>query len=166
MAVTNEKSTQVTNEDATPRVNNPAYEAGNPVRYRYFTFTQGAAAGDATSTALLCRIPAGQGHILPAMSRVSHSAFGAARTLDVGIEAHTNRDLTTAVAKVADNILDGLDVSAAGASDMGSGTNADGASIPYDVSDVEGVDILATVNVDTIPAAATLTGWIAYVPNQ
>ena len=168
MAITNEKSTQVTNQDANPQIKNPKFQMNGDQKYMFFNFTQGAAAGDAGSTALLVRIPGGQGHILPVMSHIEHSAFGAARTLDVGIAAHTDRS-GAAVAAVADNIDDGRDVSGAGSGFMGTGTNGK-QFIAYDIGATKGqvaqADVLATVNVDTIPAAATLTGWITYVPNE
>lgn len=166
MAVTNEKSAQVTNQDANPPSMNPAYDSGGKVKIQMCEFTQGAAAGDATSTMLLCRIPAGQGRILKKLSVLTWSAFGASRTLDVGYSAHTKRD-GTAVSAGVDILEDGRDVSAAGGAGvvLGAGTNADDAVV-FTYDSKAPIDILATVAGGTIPAAATITGWIAYVPNE
>lgn len=168
MAVTNEKSTQVTNQDATPQVKNAKFEEGGMVKYLFFSFTQGVAAGDAGSTATLCRIPGGQGKVLPKLSHIAWAAFGAARTLDVGIAAHTKRDGTTQSAQ-SDVIDDGRDVSSAGNGLMGAGTNG-AQSVAYDIGGTTGqvarADVVATVAGGTIPAGTTLTGWIAYVPNE
>lgn len=168
MAVTNEKSTQVSNEDANPQVKNDKFESNGDIKYLFFSFTQGAAAGDAGSTATLVRIMGGQGKVLPVLSHLKRDAFGAARTLDVGIAAHVDRTGAT-VAAVVDNILDGLDVSAAGSAFMGTGTNAQ-QSIAYDIGGTPGsparADVVATVGGGTIPAGTKLDGWIAYVPNE
>lgn len=162
MAVTNEKSTQVSNQDATPVTGNPSHEVYSKLKIFRFKHTQGANAGDAGSDAILARIPAGQGFILKQLSVISWTAFGAARTLDIGYKAHTKRD-GTAVPAGLDILEDGRDVSAANVKGvvMGTGTNAD--DLPYYEYDSKApIDIVATVAGGTWPAGAIVEGWIAY----
>lgn len=164
MAVTTEKSTQVTNMEASPPVHLKPSDLRGRVRVARFQFTQGAAAGDATSTADLVKIQGGsQGlTILKSMSRVVCSAFGASRVLDIGHTGYTNQD-GTAVAADADILLDGADVSAIANLPLGVGTNALGTDDAFDVDSVGEVTIQAVVAGGTIPAGATLNGEIFYV---
>jgi len=111
MTVTAEKSTQVTNMEAAPPVKLNAGELHGRMRIARFTFTQGAAAGDANSTADLVKLPPGKNiTLLKNLSRFVCSAFGASRVLDIGHTGYANID-GTAVAAAADVILDGADVS-------------------------------------------------------
>jgi hypothetical protein len=159
MAVTTEKSEQINNASAFPPVANPVHDVGGRVRFRYFKFTQGAAAGDANSLADLVTLPQGTLRVYPWLSRLKRTAFGAARTLDVGITAHKDIDMVS-VAAVVDSILDGLDVSAAGAAAMGTGTNAQDSIL---VKNGDGkATVQAKVLGDTIPAGAVLEGVVAY----
>lgn len=158
MAVTNEVSDQIANTTAVPGVKNKSYDLSK-VRFAYFTFTQGAAAGDAASTVGLAKIPAGRKVVLPHLSRLKRSAFGAARVLDIGHTGWTKKD-GAAQAAAADVLLDGLDVSGAGAAVMGTGTNAVERLV---IESKAGTTIQAVVAGGTIPAAATLEGYIAYL---
>ncbi len=166
MAVTTEKSLQLTNRDGSasaPPVPNKVYEVGGTWRWSKYDFTQGALAGDANSTMDLVKIPAGTSMIVKTLSRLKRSAFGAARTLNIGHTGYTKTD-GTVVAAAADVIEDGLDVSAAGQSFLGVGTNA--ATLETFEIDAKGeLLIQAIVLGGTIPAAATLNGWICFVHN-
>ena len=162
MAVTTEKSTQVSNADALPPIENPSYLVGGKLRYHYFIHTQGAAAGDDGSSATVARIPSGQGVIFKQLSLIRFTAFGASRVMDIGYAAHTKRD-GTAVSAGADLIEDGRDVSAANAKGvlLGTGTNADDS--PLFVYDSKApIDIVAKVTGGTWPAGAVIEGWIVY----
>lgn len=166
MAVTTEKSTQVTNQDATPAVMNPYFEDGASVRYLYFKHTQGSSAGDDGSSAILTRIPAGQGHILKQLSFCRFTAFGSSRTLDIGLAAYTERD-SDSVSAQTDVLEDGRDISSANAKGvaLGTGTNAASALLlTYDSK--APIDVKAIVAGGTWPAGAVLEGWIACVPNK
>lgn len=121
MAVTNEKSTQVTNLTASPVVLPPADEYMGRVRYALGQFVQGAAIGDANSTIDLVQVPPGA-RICP-QSQIFTDALLTGRTLDVGHTAHTQAD-GTAVAAAVDKFIDGLDVSSAVLNaPFGTGTN-------------------------------------------
>jgi hypothetical protein len=167
MAITNEKSVQVSNADATPIVDNPAYEIQAKLKLMFFKHTQGSAAGDTGSTILLGRIPAGQGYIVKAMSRVGFTAYGAGRVLDIGYAAHTKRD-GTAVAAGSDVIADGIDVSAANLAGVALGTGTNAATSQYFKYDSKTpIDIVATLQAGaTIPSGTVTEGWIAYTSND
>ena len=163
MAVTTEKSDQVTNQDALPVVKLNTNELGGRIRIARFSFTQGAAAGDATSTQDLIKLPPGKTvTILKSMSRIVCSAFGASRLLDIGHTGFTNND-GTAVAAAADVLMDGQDVSAAALIKMGLGTNAFTADDAFTYDARQAITIQAVVAGGTIPAGATINGYIAYV---
>ena len=161
MAVTDQDSTQVTTLESTGNVQKldaAAYQ-GTCVDLP-FDFTQGAAAGDATSTVDLCILPPGDYLFLGPRSWVVFSAFGAARTLDIGWRAYTAPD-GTAVAVSAGGINAAIDVSAAGILSGLGGALANSTGRKKLFSSKTGVKLFATVNVSTIPAAATLSGSIS-----
>jgi hypothetical protein len=113
MAVTNEKSAEFSNMSAFPPSNNPVHSWHGRMRIAYFKFTQGAAAGDANSTAELVRLPQGSVRVIGHLSKIAFSAFGAARTLDIGTRAYKDLD-GVAVAEAAQAFASAVDVSAAG----------------------------------------------------
>lgn len=160
MAVTNQKSTEYTNQSATPPTVMDTTQLHGVVRFAKVTFTQDGA-GDATSTVGLVELPAGRVRLIGDMSYLRISAFGASRTLDIGWAAYTDIDGAAVVAD-ADGLDDGLDVSAASAINLGSATaTTDGDT--YKFESQSGVVINATVLGGTIPDAATIKGYIAYV---
>ena len=161
MAATAEKSTQVSNASATPPVKNPAYNEGGDLKVFYFDFTQGAAAGDAGSTADLLSMPPGKYRILLDQSCISCSAFGASRVLDVGYTAYTNYD-GTAVSADLDAFVTDADISAVATIALTEALSA-GADRTYFVDSKEGFTLKATVAGGTIPASATLTGYVVIV---
>jgi hypothetical protein len=161
MAVTAEKSTQVSNGESKPAIMNPSHEWDGKYRIRYFEHVQ-SVAGDAGSTVDLVKLPAGKVRVLRAESKLWASAFGAARTLDVGYLAHTKDDgFKTPVAAVVDHFIDGLDVSAATNATL---FNQDDVTIPTSLFESEdGVTIQAIVAGGTIPLNATLKGYVAFI---
>lgn len=161
MAVTAQKSTQETNRTATPPVKAAGNEFNGRVGIAYFSHTQ-AGAGDVNSTVNLITLPPGKIRLLKTGSKLVCSAFGVARTLDIGYLAHTKQD-GTAVAASQDTILDGADVSAAASKECGAGTNALGTDPTILFDSKEGVTLQAKVLGDTIPDGATLKGYFLYV---
>ena len=161
MAVTTQKSTQETNRTSSPPVKNQPYDESPKKRILYFSHTQ-VGAGDATSTVDLVSLPAGKVRLLKREVHLVCSAFGVARTLDIGYTAHTQPD-GTAVVAAADVILDGADVSALANLQGGVGTNALTADPTILFNSKSGVLIQAVVAGGTIPDAATLSGWVTYV---
>ncbi len=165
MAVTNEKSDQVTNQDATPPTMNPAYFSGAKLRVQYFKHTQ-SVAGDDGSSVTLCRIPAGQGVIFKQLSLIRWTAFGSSRVMDIGYAAYTERD-GDAVSAGADIFEDGRDVSSANLKGviLGTGTNAD--DLPMYIYDSKApIDVKALVTGGTWPLNAVVEGWICYASNE
>lgn len=157
MALTAEKSTQVAASDAPGTILMPA-DMGAKLRFKYFTFTQGAAAGDANSTVDLCELPAGKVRIFGGLSRVSTSAFGASRVLDVGHTGFTQPD-GTAVAAAEAALHSAADISAAGGFAPADETGNDQTFVYHSRTRVL---IRAKCEGGTIPIAATIEGFIVY----
>jgi hypothetical protein len=163
MAVTNETTPEF--KDVTdPRTNGGVSSVYfRDLQYIPFNFTQGAAAGDATSTMDLVYLQRGRYVILPKLSLIRWSAFGASRTLDVGITAHTD-EAGAAVAASLARFDDDVDVSAAGSAALGSDlAAADFSGVYLNIggsTNTDGAIIRATVAGGTIPAAATLVGYL------
>lgn len=158
MAVTTETSDQIDNVNAKPPVMNPACQGGGVSDNLVFNFTQGAAAGDAGSTADLVQLPPGLVRVFLSNSHIEWTAFGAARVLDIGYAAYVQPDGTAVVAD--DNAFDdNIDVSSAGNAALGSDVAAlSGKMMEFNSRD--GVTLFATVAGGTIPAAAGLHGWV------
>jgi hypothetical protein len=156
MAVTTESSTEYAQKTA-PTIAGTLYpdQDDGVLRMDYFSFTQGAAAGDANSLVNLVSIPAGRVRIIGHLSFIRFAAFGASRTLDIGTMAYSEPD-GDAVVAVVDNLLDGADVATAGTSVFTKNTSVL-------VNSVAGVGIQAKVLGGTIPAGTVMTGVIAYV---
>lgn len=157
MAVTNLNSTQYALQVG------PGTEIDHPyhgrVKCMTFEFAQGAVAGDATSTATLIRLPAGKIMILTKLSQIEFSAFGASRTLDVGYAAYTNLS-ATAVAAAPAYLASAVDVSSAGSMLLNESTTP---TMSQYIETRDGLVLNATVAGGTIPAAATIKGYILYV---
>ena len=161
MAVTTEYSTEYLKK-TDPRTY--GYLSTNdqqiPMFMQPFTFTQGAAAGDANSLQYLWQFPPGRIVFFPKLSFYQWAAFGASRVLDIGHAAYTNESGTT-VAASANRFDDNVDVSSAGSALMGSDqVIADAPGIEF-VS-TSGVDIYATVTGGTIPAGTVISGYLVY----
>lgn len=157
MAVTTQKSDQITATETLPIVNAEQADVGGKVRTRRFTFTQ-SGAGDATSTVELCKLPAGRIRILLSTSIIANSAFGSSRVLDIGYRAHTNID-GTAVVESATAIKDDLSVASAATNTMAATA---GAEPTLSLNSRSGVTLFATVAGGTIPDGATLKGYVQF----
>lgn len=157
MAVLALKSTEVTKADAKLSENRQEWPAeGGKIRLAHFTVPALAALADIGSTIRLCHLPPGRVRILPSLSRFSCSAYGAARTLSFGIEAYVASDGKTAVAAIANDLANAIDVSAAlSAAVLGT-------TIKKDYFSAKGIDVNCTNAGGTIPAGGTLEGFIAY----
>jgi hypothetical protein len=138
----------------------PVNDSGK-MRFQFFTLPAVAVDGDATTTIDLCDLPPGEIRILPSMSRIATSAFGASRVLDVGHRAYVKFDqtyqTTITEAESANAFINDLDVSGAVADTKWSTT------LKYDLYSKQGVRIFATVAGGTIPVAATINGYVAYI---
>jgi hypothetical protein len=146
----------------TDGVRKPAYDDHSKVRFQYFEIAPVAVAGDANTTIDLCELPPGPVRVLPWMSRIKTSAFGSSRTLDIGHRAYQVKDPVAGVyTEEAENetaFVAAKDVSSAVANDAWSAT-----VLKYDIYSKAGVMIFAKVEGGTIPVAATLSGFVAYL---
>lgn len=129
------------------------------LRFMYSSVVVPAAgAYAANDTIILGRLPPGRKRILPTLSRISTSAWGAARTLDIGHKKYVKSNTPyTEEADDVDAFLDGLDVSAA--------VNAAvlAATIKFDMFSTTEVTVYATILGGTMPVAATLQLLLAYI---
>ena len=126
------------------------------VRLQYFKLAPVTEAGDANTTLELCTLPPGAVRIIPEMSRLQKSAWGAARVLKIGHKEYIKGDSgTTAEPADDDAFAVNLDMAAAGFLKFGD-------ALGYDVYSKDGVVVEATVTGGTIPIGATLFGYIAY----
>jgi hypothetical protein len=158
MAVTTESSTELTQAyQSAPENRLRADQWGGKLRVKHFTFTQGAAAGDANSYAKLVDVGPGPVTIYPSLSYVAHSAFGSSRTLDIGLAAYTQPDGTAVIAD-EDAIDAAVDVSGAGSFTPAGTVTAERLSI----NSRGAVVIQAKCESGTLPAGATLKGYIVY----
>lgn len=159
MAVVNTYSDQIANVDrSSPNAKNEADAWSGKLRVAYFTATQ-VGAGDAASIQYLVKMPAGRVRIIPALSRITNSAFGASRVLDVGHGGYTNKS-GTAVPASANYLANDIDVSAAANNAFATTTSADPT---YLIESRGGFTIQSVVAGGTIPDAATLKGYIVYI---
>lgn len=155
-------STELTNEAAAIPTVNPVHKS-TKLHFKYFSHT--SPGGAASDTIELVKLPAGDTRIFKTLCTVNCSAFGASRVLDVGYRAHTKYTDNSSVAESVDTIADGLDVSAAATKTMGNATNALGADPTLFLQPKDRVTIFGTVTGGTIPASATLNGFIVYAQN-
>lgn len=128
------------------------------VRLQRFDLPATTVAGDAGTTIDLCMLPPGAVRLIPAMSRFSISALGAARTLDFGHRAYMARPSPNALqAEDLDAIVANINVAIAL-----NGVSIDSATM-FDFYSLDGVIITAQINDDTIPIGATMSGYLAFV---
>ena len=106
----------------------------------------------------LFTLPPGRKRLLPGLSRISTSALGASRTIDIGHGEYMRRppdnDLELAD---YDAFIDGMDVSSAvnGA--------AWSTALKFDMYSMAEVDVYLTILGGTIPVAGTVAGYLAYL---
>lgn len=135
-------------------------------RIAYATIVPPVAAGDILTTIDLLRIPQGRVRILPYKSHVWCSAWGAARTLDLGFRAYLGSDGKTAVAEAGTQLVNAKDVSGAlAASQISTVSHIDFFSQASVDEKSKGPILFGTVRGDTIPIGATLEVILTYLQN-
>lgn len=115
-----------------------------------------AAVGDIASTFELGSLPAGRFVVIPSLSYVQCSAWGAARTLSIGHRAYAT-ELGATVAEDAVAFSTALDVSAAAVKQFAN------AELTFDVFSRAGVDLFGKLAGGTVPIGATLEVLLAYI---
>ena len=126
------------------------------LRVQYFSLPEITVAGDANSTFDLARMPPGRVRIYPYLSGIVSSAWGAARTLDIGHGAYNRAVGEDDEVADVDAFADGLDIAAAGFDFF----NA--AVLKFDVYARREWMVTAIVLGGTMPIGATLQGNIVY----
>lgn len=126
------------------------------LRFAYGKVTAAGALA-ANGTAALFWLPSGRKRLLPTLGRITTSAFGAGRTLDVGHAAYLRSTPNSEEAEDVDAIIDGLDVSSAVVA------AAVGTALKFDIYSAEPVLIFATVLGNTMPDGATIEVLLPYL---
>lgn len=166
MAVLTLRSAQ---EPVSGAVYNPrlyAFDQIGKVRYAYGSIAALAAAGDIGTTLDVVRIPQGRVRVLPFLSYIWTSAYGAARTLDLGFRAYIGSDGKTAVAEAGTQLVAAKDVSAAlAASQISTVSHIDFFSQRSSDEASKGPIVFGTMAGGTIPIAATFEIMLAYIQN-
>jgi len=159
MAVVNEDSTLYTNQTTlgAQTFSHPTTLHGRK-RFATFSYTR-TSAGDAGSLCNMVKLPPGKVRLLLNECRISSSALGAARTMDLGWLAYNDPD-GAAVAADPNGLDDGVDVSSAVVFTPG-GTIGGLEMKLFESRD--GVTLTAQVNDAAWDAAETLDGYITYV---
>lgn len=113
MAVTTQNSTEYAQAHVTvPSSNLTTAEKHGRLRIMFFTCTQ-SGVGDATSSFILGKLPAGRVRLLGSLSRAYVNWTTGSATLDLGWDAFTAMDGTTTAAD-PNGLIDGLDVDTVG----------------------------------------------------
>lgn len=158
MAVENLSSLQEVNR-AAGRTTNSHIAWGRMRVLRFSPPVAGSyASGDANSTIALCHLPAGRFTLLGDLSRVRHSAFGTARTMDIGWDAYTTQ-AGAAVAADEDGIHSAADVAAAGSFIPVDELGVSGMKV-FDSR--EGVTFRAKVEAAALSSGETLDGYLVF----
>jgi len=157
MAVTTQKSDQLTNLDSSPPVLADSMDVHGRLRIAFFSFTQ-SGAGDAGSSVEIARLPPGKCRILGSLCNVEAAVAAASATVDIGWDAFVDLD-GEAVAADTDGLLDGGDIDTTANIDLTTpGTNV-AATKTFESRD--GVSIRATV-VTAIADTETIDGYLVY----
>jgi len=160
MAVTTEKSDQITNVEATPPVLEDTTSLHGRHRIAYFTQTQ-VAIGDANSLVEVVKLPAGRVRVLLSESLIEHAWATALIDMSVGWDAYVDQD---GVAVVADpNGLDvAIDVDTAGVFVPGSAVAAGTAKTMLFESQ-GGVTLTVQAIAAALAIGDTVNGYFTYV---
>lgn len=157
MAVTTTKSTQVTAHDAGTMV--PSYSGVGELVLIHFD-VDSTTAGDANSLISLAYLPAGTFRFNQFLSKLYFSAFGTARTMDIGWTAYTEEDGTAAVAD-EDGLTAAADVSSAGSLSPGAALTSHPVGEKV-FSSQSGILFQAKIEAAALGAGETVSGWLAF----
>lgn len=160
MAVTTEKSDQITNSEATPIVLEDTTSLHGRKRIAFFTHTQ-VAVGDANSLVEVINLPAGRVRVMFNESLIEHNWVTATIDMSVGWAAYTDQD---GVAVVADpNGIDvAVDVEVAGVFIPGSAIAA-GTAKTMLFESRDGVTITVQAIAAALAVGDTANGYLTYV---
>jgi hypothetical protein len=165
MAVEIQNSVEYANQIAHPPVEMEANYFYGKIRLYRFSFTQNANVGDIASIQKLVRLPAGKINLIGPLSWFKNSAYTATATIDIGWEAYRDKS-GAVVAADQDGLVDGhLATASQTVSFTNPTTGVAGVGLATDLTKTfessSGVVITAQNLVATIPAGATMKGFIA-----
>jgi hypothetical protein len=129
------------------------------LRQNHFEIAALTVQGDDGSLYRLCKMPPGRVRVIPCLSRISTSAYGASRTLDIGHNAYNKRsDYGEAQEAVNyEAFVANMDISSA--------VNAAAWStvLEYDIYSVAGWELWARVQGGTSDTTETLKGFVTFL---
>lgn len=132
------------------------------LRFQYAK-TVTAVGGDINSTFAVGKLPPGTCRVLPWLSRLTNSAWGAGCVLSVGHAAYRSKQDAAAL----NDGIEPINLSAFASAISVAGVNTAIAFSPlllkYDIASTGGVDLLAQDTGAVVPVAATLETLIAYI---
>lgn len=156
MSVTNQNSTEYGKTVASPVELQAPSVLGGRTRKAIFTHVQ-SGAGDATSTMLAAKLPAGVVRVLGAW--VNAEAMGSARTLDMGHAGYTGMDGVAVAADPAAFFANKDVENAVDTFYRAGGVSAAG----VEVQSKSGFVVTFQVNDASFPDTKKVNGWIEYV---
>lgn len=132
-------------------------DVSGKLRFVKFDFVA-AGAGVTPSTISLTKLPPGRVRVLPWLSRLWHTAFGASLVCDIGHAAYKTEQFVAVAADVDAFTTTIIDISSAGNNII-----FDATQHQFDIHSVKGVDVIATVTGGDVAASDGLHGYIAYL---
>ena len=128
------------------------------LRFQYGSVAALAVAYAQNDQIELFKLPPGRKRILPCLSRITTTAFGSSRTLDLGHRAYSKRPPDEdEEAEDVDAFIDGMDVSSA------VNAAAFSTALKFDMYSRTEVTVYATILGGTMPIGATLQVLMAYL---
>ena len=149
------------NINAVPPVALSPVDHHGRLRVAFFSFLNGAVAGDAGAVIQLCKLPAGRVRLLGRLSSIYHNMTTASNTILIGWAAHTDLD-ATAVAADPNGLDNSIDVEAAGTINVGTVAALLATCGQKLFESQEGV-IITLTSVGIVAAADVLQGHLTYV---
>lgn len=159
MAITFQKSDQITNGEATPIVMEGSHTLHGRLRVAYFKHTQ-SGAGDMYSEVELVKLPAGTVRLLGLLSFLAHNWTIALVDMQIGWKAYTDIDGNAVTADAAGLDAD-VDVDAAGTINIGSALAANAQQKVFQSRN--GITIYAQSLVAGLAVGDTVEGFLVYV---
>lgn len=129
----------------------PAEDTGK-LRVIYAEVNQGAAAGDATSTWEIAKLPPGKVIVWPHLCKYRVDALGAARVMDIGHRAYISRGDAGQTTEAEDEDAFALNIDVSGATNAAFPATG---GVAYEMWSAQGITLYASVAGGTIPANAT-----------
>lgn len=145
----------------TPARKRPIDEHGK-LRFLYGKTTV-AVQGDIGSTFKLGTLPPGAVRVLPYLGAQGHSAWGAARTISIGLGAYRYKQDQASAGDGIQAAQAAIFASALDFSALVTGAVLNATLMKWDVYSLGGADVIATLAGGTVPVGATIEMLLPYI---